>query len=710
MATTTNETFAFQAEINQLLSLIINTFYSNKDVFLRELVSNASDALDKLRYKSITDQSVKQDLCIRIQPDTEANILTIRDYGIGMTKEELIQNLGTIAHSGTKAFMESLANGSADMSLIGQFGVGFYSAFLVADKVRVTSKSVENQNEVWVWESNAGGTFHVSKEEIEGEFPIGTEIQLHLKEDQKQYLEEHKLTDIITKHSQYISFPIYLHVQREEEVPVVDDTKNEEGEQSGGEKSEKDEEGKVEDVKEDTEDDKEKKTITQKVNKWEHLNKQQPLWTRKSEQVTHEEYALFYKSVYGDWEDHLAVKHFAAEGQIEFKALLYIPSRAPFDMFNGGVAKKMNNIKLYVRKVLIMDETNELLPEYLSFVKGIVDSDDLPLNVSREMLQQNNVMKLIKKNLVKKIIDMMSELSENPEKWQKFYENFNKNIKLGIIEDSKSADKLKELLRFNSLNALNSSNDMISLDTYIEKMKEGQKDIYFVTGESVAVMKDMPCLERLKKKGYDVLFMSDPIDEYVMQHMKEYKDKKFVNCTKEDLVLEETDMENLQKEWEPICKHMKEILGEKVKDVKVSDKLVTKPCVLVGDKYGWSANMERIMKAQALKNNDHFMFGRAHKTLEINVDHDIIKAIREKVNAKASVKDAVNLLFETVMIDCGYQVESPSMYCSKIYRLINMGLTGDENNDDCDGDGDVEKEVPETVVENNDISLMEEVD
>lgn len=690
-----NETFAFQAEINQLLSLIINTFYSNKDVFLRELISNASDALDKLRYKQLTEQNAKQELSIKLFTDKNSKTISIQDFGIGMSKDELIRNLGTIAHSGTKAFMESIENGTADMSLIGQFGVGFYSAFLVADKVKVVSKSANSPEEVWVWESNASGTFTINEHD-NNDVDIGTTITLYLKEDQQQYLEESTLTEIITKHSQYIGFPIYLHVEREE---VVEEDKEAEDVEN--------EEGNIEDVpteNTDKQEDKEKKTKI--VHKWEHLNKQQPLWTRKSDDVTHDEYVTFYKSLSADWEEHMAVKHFCAEGQIEFKALLYIPSRAPFDMFNGGITKKMNNIKLYVRKVLIMDESNDILPEYLSFVKGIVDSDDLPLNVSREMLQQNNIMKLIKKNLVKKVIDMMVELSENDEKYKIFYQNFSKNIKLGIMEDSKSKEKLYQLLRYTSLNTDN--DNTISLDSYVENMKEGQKDIYYITGESVKVMKNMPCLEKLKKKGYDVILMSDAIDEYMMQHIREYKDKKFVNCSKDDFVLEDemNELVEIKKEWEPFCKEVKEILGNLVKEVRVSDKLVSRPCVIVSDKYGWSANMERIMKAQALKSNEHFMFGNSQKYMEINVEHDIIKNIRNKFDMKQPIKDAINILYDVVLLDSGYQLEEPGVFCSKIYRLINMGLSGideDEINNDNISDEhekDIEKET----------SIMEEVD
>merc|ERR1711970_435408 len=543
----------------------------------------------------------------------------------------------------------------------------------------------------------------------------GTKIVLQMKEDQAEYIEEKKIKEVVKKHSQFIGYPIKLLVQKEREKEVSDDEADDKEE----EKKEGDEEPKIEDVGEDGDADKaddgekKKKKIKEKYTEDEELNKTKPIWTRSADDISNEEYGEFYKSLTNDWEDHLACKHFSVEGQLEFRALLFIPKRAPFDLFENKKGK--NNIKLYVRRVFIMDNCEDLIPEYLNFVKGVVDSEDLPLNISREMLQQNKILKVIRKNLVKKIMELIEEINEDKDNFKKFYEQFSKNLKLGIHEDSTNRKKIAGYLRYYTSA---SGDEQASLTDYVSRMKENQKDIYYITGESKEVVAASAFVERLKKRGFEVVYMTEPIDEYVVQQLKEYEGKNLVSITKEGLELPEDEEEKKKTEadkekFSGLCKVMKDILDKKIEKVVVSNRLVSSPCCIVTSQYGWTANMERIMKAQALRDTSTMGYMAAKKHLEINPDHGIIENLRQRAETDKndkSVKDLVMLLFETGLLSSGFSLEDPQIHAQRIHRMIKLGLGIEDDDGDVEDAAADDMDMPPLEGDADDASRMEEVD
>ena len=723
------------------MDIIINSLYSNKDIFLRELISNGSDSLDKIRFLSLTDESVlgsgeEANLDIRIKVDKENGVLSIRDRGVGMTKAELKENLGTIAKSGTSAFLEQMQKGG-DMNLIGQFGVGFYSVYLVADFVEVRSKH-NSEDKQWIWESKADGAFAISEDEGE---PLGrgVEINIYFKEEAQEYLEEDKLKELVEKYSEFINFPIYLwnSEEVEEDVPLSDEELAEQAAKAEGEEDEEDLEETDEDdeSEENDEDDDEvededeeelpqTKTVKKTVWDWKTVNDNKAIWLRSSTEVEDDEYTKFYKALSKDDKEPLSYTHFKAEGDVEFKSILFIPEKPPSDLFDNYY-NKAAALKLYVRRVFISDEFDELLPKYLSFIKGIVDSDTLPLNVSRETLQQHTSLKTIKKKLVRKALDMIRKLAEEGQddddddeaavaaddsaeeeetKYDKFWKNYGKAIKLGIIEDASNRTRLAKLMRFYTSK---SPTKLVSLEQYVERMKPGQKSIYYLAGESREALEKSPFLEKLLHKDLEVIYFTDPIDEYTMQNLTEFDDFKFSNASKEDLKFgDDTDaakarLKKVKEEFKDFIKWWKEILpSEDVEAVKISNRLVTTPCSVVTSKYGWSANMERIMKAQALSDDGRMAYMRGRKTLEINPGHPIIKTLKEKSEDDADDEDTKRtalIMYETALLESGFMFEEPKGFAGRLFDMVrrDLGVEADAEVEEPDVDAEPEAAAEE---------------
>ncbi|GKU90113.1 hypothetical protein SLEP1_g4153 [Rubroshorea leprosula] len=719
------EKFEFQAEVSRLMDIIINSLYSNKDIFLREIISNASDALDKIRFLSLVDKEVLGEgdtakLEIQIKLDKEKKILSIRDRGIGMTKEDLIKNLGTIAKSGTSAFVEKMQT-SGDLNLIGQFGVGFYSVYLVADYVEVISK--HNDDKQYVWESKADGAFAISEDTWNEPLGRGTEIKLHLREEAGEYLEESKLKDLVKKYSEFINFPIHLWASKEVDVEVTSDEDETSDEETS--KSSTSEEGEDEDTEKSEDEETEKKPKTKKAKEttyeWELLNDVKAIWLRSPKDVTDEEYTKFYQSLVKEFGDEkpMSWTHFTAEGDVEFKAVLFVPPKAPHDLYESYYNTNKANLKLYVRRVFISDEFDELLPKYLSFLKGLVDSDTLPLNVSREMLQQHSSLKTIKKKLIRKALDMIRKIAEeDPDEssdkdktevdtssdddekkgqYTKFWNEFGKSIKLGIVEDATNRNRLAKLLRFESTK---SDGKLTSLDQYISRMKPGQKDIFYITGTNKEQLEKSPFLERLKKKNYEVIFFTDPVDEYLMQYLMDYEDKKFQNVSKEGLKLErDSKTKELKETFKELTKWWKGALAsENVDDVKISNRLDNTPCVVVTSKFGWSANMERIMQSQTLSDASKQGYMRGKRVLEINPRHPIIKELRERVANDPegeSLKQTAYLIYQTALMESGFSLNDPKDFANRIYSSVKSSL-----NINPDAAIEEEEEVEEPEAEN----------
>lgn len=660
-------TYNFEADINKLSGMIVKSFYSNKDIFLRELVSNASDALQKLRRRSL-ESNIDAKYEIRVSFDKEAMTLTVEDTGIGMTFDELKTNLGTIAKSGTADLLQKLADANTkNDALIGQFGVGFYSLYLIGDKATVYSKSIDS-DKTWKWESTLDGTFTVSESEVEME--RGTRIVINVKESEKSYLDENRLKKIIQTHSAYIMDPIYLMTKDKacdkEKCDKENCDKEECDEECAKENSDKD-------------------------NNFTIINNQSPIWEQTPSQVTEEEHEAFYKTlVVGTAESqnggYLDKLHCKVEGAVEFTTLLYIPKIAPYDLFRDK--KKETSVKLYKNRVLITDDCKDIIPSYFNFFKGIIDSNEISLNVSREMLQKSQKIKDIKKHIIKKIIKFFQNMMKDNETYKSFYSSYHKNIKLGIHEDKSNKEELAKLLQYNSLN---NQESMISLDSYVDNKKEDQTEIYyqFGTKEQLAIS---PFMTYYKNRGIDVIFCTDNIDEYCLNSLDKYRDMKLMDITKKKYELEDS------KEYQPLCDFIKSSLKEKVEKVIISTREFEEPALIASSENGISSNMERIIKAQAYGDDTIKQFMKCRKVMELNINHSLIKHINSNLNEDKKVSDLIDMLFNAACLCSGFDIDDPVALGKKLNKMMSIFSTESS-------DGEEEKTESVDEIPNLDCSL-----
>ena len=746
------EKFNFNVEVTRLMDIIINSLYTNKEVFIRELISNASDACDKARFLAVKNPDYlgdNKDLKIIIETDRDARTFSIIDTGVGMTKNDLVKNLGTIAKSGTTAFIEAISKGNS-LNLIGQFGVGFYSTYLVSNKVVVTSKHTDDSQYVWV--STAGSSFTVSKDPRGNSSGRGTKITLYLKEDSVEFCETDTVRKNIKKYSEFIDYPIYMKINKtyteEEEIEEEENetdtsaNKTESNETEENKTEEKKDDLEITEEKKDEEKKEEKKKKTRSVTKWrwdyELINENKPIWLRDKKEITKEEYNKFFKALTKDSEDPLAYDHGKLEGEVNFRYILYIPSKRPYDLFDNYYGKS-SALKLYVRRVLVSEEFEELMPRYLNFIKGVVDSDDLPLNVSREQLQQYKMIKVMSNKLVKASIQIMIKLAvekdvddddddeddddeegdeeeteeeteedkkeeeeekkedeekkddkKKESKYTKFFDNYGKNIKLGVIEDIQNRNKLAKLLRFYSTN---NTEEYTSLDDYIKRMKPKQEQIFYIAGEDKETLAKSPLIQRILEKGGEVLLLDDPIDEFCVQNLAEYEKKKLKNVAKGELKLWDDDDETekkkdkkIKEDFKKLIDWWKKLLEKKVENIEISKRLIETPCIIVSTEHGYSASMERIQKAQAFATQDkataQYLYGK--KTMEINPSHPAIKELREIVEnnetPSADAEDTALLLFESAMLESGYSLPDPHDFALRMDRVLkyNLNLKRDE--------------------------------